>query len=580
MSHPRSLAITFCALGALSLMAACRPTPSDVASQAEQPIDEAAQAPNPEAETPITGRIATGQPPGSLDPARVSLSDTTARDLVENLYVGLTHLDPEANSVAPALASEWSVSSDGTRWTFELRNDIMWVAFDPDLNAVTALRPVTADDVVYGIWRACDPATNAPHVATLLVIRGCREIADTDPALVTEKMLSDTISAVATSPTRVSIALEHRAAHFLSLTATPIMRPVAREAFADDAAEWRDAGLTASSGPWVVTANTPESMTLVANPEWPIAREGNLEAVELRFTGDEAAALAAWQAGEADLAPVSGQQAPDGAVLRVEPRVAMLVFAMDQFPTNDERVRRALASSIDRQRIVDEVLGGQGLALAGLTPPGSVAAPPGAGSPATSFDPEFARRQMEVAGYPNCQLFPRLTLMTDRSAQSLALAQAYVRMWRENLHCNDTRFDIEQGDMRLVLENINTPLAAEWQTRPQITMLTWQADYPDADNWLSDLLHCEHGYLQVGRPCDTVDDLIDRASREPNPDARAALHAEIEALFLGQDGIQPIAPIYTDAQPLAVQPRLVLPTASAYVSGPARYDRWMVNETP
>jgi hypothetical protein len=76
-----------------------------------------------------------------------------------------------------------------------------------------------------------------------------------------------------------------------------------------------------------------------------------------------------------------------------------------------------------------------------------------------------------------------------------------------------------------------------------------------------------------------VDDLIDRASREQTPDARAALYAEIEALFLGEDSLQPVAPVYTDAHPLAVHPWLVLPTTASPTSGPARFDRWRIDDT-
>lgn len=568
MPHFRAHAILW--LSTLGLLVACQASDSALPGEG-QPDSGANSEPAVQPAPPsVTLRVATGQPPGSLDPARVSFSDTIGYDLAENLYIGLTELDPATNSVQPSLATTWTVSTDGLRWNFTLRDDLTWVAFDPAANAVTTLRPVTADDVVYGIWRACHPSTDAPQAATLFVIRGCREINNTDPALITEQTLADTIRARVASPTSVTIELERKAAHFLSLTALPILRPVAPEAFADEGAEWRDDGLTASSGPWVIAAENPgQSLTLVANPEWPFEREGNAGTVEVQFTPD--AALVAFQSGAVEVAYLPDEEAGNASLLRAEPRITFLAFATDQFPMDEVRVRRALAAAIDRERIVNRVLGGDGLPTAGFVPPGMVAAPPTAGQPAATFNVDFARQQMSGAGYPRCQLFPRVTLAIDESAQSKALADALVRMWQDNLGCNDTRFDIQPTDMRLLLESVNTPLAADWQTHPHITLLTWQADYPDAHNWLADVLHCEQGYLQLGRPCDVVDDLIERAARESNPEARAALYAETEALFFDEDGLQPIAPIYTHVQPVAVAPGIELPAQA-----PARFDRWQV----
>ena len=574
MSSFRSQALVWpVVLGLLVACQAASPTPD--ASQPtpfSPPVTASAEPPS------VAARVAAARPPASLDPALVSLPDATGRDLVENLYVGLTQLDPATNSVTPALATTWAVSSDGLRWTFMLRDDVMWAAFDPATDAVTTLRPVTAADAVYAIWRACHPATNAPHAADLFVIHGCREINNTDPALITEQMLAQTIHAVAVNPTSLSIELEEEAAHFLTLTAQPILRPVAREAFAPEEAEWREGGLEASSGPFVIEAHTPgEGMTLVANPGWPLPREGNVTTVEVRFAGDEARAYAAFQASEADIAPLPGAQAQaaaPGSLTVPQPRVSFLAFATDQFPMDDVRVRRALAAAIDRERIVEEVLGGDGLVTAGFAPPGSVGAPTDAEP--SAYDPDYAQQQIAAAGYPNCQIFPRVTLLTDESALSRALAQTYIQMWQDTLGCNDTRFDLQQDDLNVVLGFASTPLLEDWQTRPHLYALTWQADYPDANNWWGDVLHCERGYLQLGRACEAVDDLIERAAREQDAAARAVLYAEIEALFFGEDGLQPIAPIYTETQTLAVQPWLTVPVTG----GPARYDRWLVGDAP
>ena len=64
-----------CTLGTFSLLIACQPTPSDAVPEAAQPPVENPPESNSDAEAPITARIASAHPPGSLDPARVSLTD-------------------------------------------------------------------------------------------------------------------------------------------------------------------------------------------------------------------------------------------------------------------------------------------------------------------------------------------------------------------------------------------------------------------------------------------------------------------------------------------------------------------------
>src|SRR5210317_1212872 len=75
------------------------------------------------AETPpgvlVVGQIAE---PKSLDPAAV----TAVNDfrILVNLYEGLLQYKPGTLEVAPALATEWSVSDDGTEYTFTLREGV------------------------------------------------------------------------------------------------------------------------------------------------------------------------------------------------------------------------------------------------------------------------------------------------------------------------------------------------------------------------------------------------------------------------------------------------------------------------
>ena len=132
---------------------------------------------------------------------RVSRFDYAARDLVENLYVGLTRFDPVTQTVEPAAAESWTVSDDGMTWTFTLRDDLQWVRYDSETDEVVAVRPVVAGDFVYSVQRACDPLRPSPITANLMVIRGCQTVAQAFPEVVNDLFIAREIAIRATSPT-------------------------------------------------------------------------------------------------------------------------------------------------------------------------------------------------------------------------------------------------------------------------------------------------------------------------------------------------------------------------------------------
>ena len=86
-------------------------------------------------------------------------------NIVQDLFQGLTDLDPNIN-VVPGIAESWTVSADGLRYEFTLRENAAWS------DGV----PITAADVVYSFRRIMDPATASPMAALLFLIDSAREV--------------------------------------------------------------------------------------------------------------------------------------------------------------------------------------------------------------------------------------------------------------------------------------------------------------------------------------------------------------------------------------------------------------------
>src|ERR1700730_9385751 len=97
-----------------------------------------------------------GAEPDSLDPqkARSVESQGILRDLCE----GLTTLDRSAG-VAPGVATGWTVSEDGRKYTFSLRPDARWSNGER----------VVAADFVAALRRLADPATASAYAPVIRV---------------------------------------------------------------------------------------------------------------------------------------------------------------------------------------------------------------------------------------------------------------------------------------------------------------------------------------------------------------------------------------------------------------------------
>ena len=99
----------------------------------------------------VVFKVSNSAEPESLDPAKIQ--GNVEHRLFEGLFEGLIAFDPETAEGIPGVAESWTVSDDGTVYTFKLRQDAKW----------SDGTPVTANDVVYSWLRELNPETASPY---------------------------------------------------------------------------------------------------------------------------------------------------------------------------------------------------------------------------------------------------------------------------------------------------------------------------------------------------------------------------------------------------------------------------------
>jgi oligopeptide transport system substrate-binding protein len=502
----------------------------------------------------------TAEPP-SLDP---SLStDNVSINAVGNIFMGLTRTDPDSGEVVPYLATDWELSEDGLVYTFNMREDIPWVSYDPatgewaqEVDEEGNPRFVNANDVVYGVKRTIDPATASDYSYVLYNILNAQAVNSGD-----EGVTLDDVGVEALDDSTVQFTLEAPAGYFPSIAGMWIANPQPQWAIEEWDNKWTEAGLIVTNGPYGVEEWIHGgSLNLVKNPLWPEADTVQIERVEGVMITEDSTAFAMYENNELDTQgvpqteidrvkadPVLGAEfvnAPDAATYYYG-------FTNNKPPFDDVRVRAAFTQAIDRQSLIDNVTKGGQLPATSFAPPGIFGAPePGtiglqsdAAAAQASLQEYLDENGMTIEDFNAMGI----TLMHNTSEGHANIAAAIQQMWRDTLGVD---VKVENQEWKVYLETIQntTPLAE----MPHIWRLGWGADYADENNWVHEVFNADAGANRLRRGCvdDTCtqvelsefDETTVMAAQEQDPAKRAELYAKAEELLSAEEVA--FAPIY------------------------------------
>lgn len=500
--------------------------------------------------------LAIGSEPPSLDPA--TATDSTSIFFIRQMFVGLTAFDQNAN-VVPSLATDWEVSDDGLQWTFHMRDDIQWVHRDPNSGEFEALRPVTAQDVVYGVTRTLNPETASSYSYVLYPISGAEELNTADPSSQDFEEVLTGLGVSAPDDQTVVFTLKEPAAYFPSIAGMWVTFPQPQEIIEQWGENWTEAGLIVTNGPYTLREWTHGAeIWIEKNPLWINADEVQIELVGGPIINEVSTHMALYENNEIDamIAPPGwGPPLPDMDRIKADSQLSQELLIAPQLctyyygflntrpPFDDPLVRKAFATAIDRQSLIDNVLKGEQRPAHSFAPPGifgNVADDMSVGDflIEENYADQVAQAQewLAEAGYPEGEGL-EVTLGHNTSESHAQIAQAIQAMWQEAFP--EATINIENQEWAVYLDTLKPDSPDE--EKPDIYRMGWCADYPDANNWLNDVFNSKSGsnYAKYNNP--EYDALVQQAAFEPDPNKRAELYKQAEDIFISQDtGIIPL----------------------------------------
>lgn len=525
----------------------------------------------------VTGlNMVAGDPDNSLDP---SLSSTVQSiQILDELYIGLTHLDEITSEVVPGMATDWTISEDGLTYTFNLMQNVPWVRYNAEAGAVEEVkdesgntRYVTANDFIFGITRTLDPNTGGDYAYVLApyIVNGVEFNAGEAAAEDLGIRAIDDYTLEITAPEAVGFAINIYGLWMARAQASWMI-----DEFGDT---WVEAENRQTYGPFAMKSwNHDQDITLIKNPFWPgteAVPQPKLDEVVFKLI-DDTAQFAEYQAGTMHAATP-----PSAEIDRIKADPVMSEeyyagfdscslyygFNHEKAPFDNLNMRKAFSLAIDRESIVNDVTKDGRIPARWYSRPGLSGAPTLETHPdlGVTFDPEGAKAALDAAlaelGLASVADLPPITLGFGDTEYNNLVAQAVQQMWAETLGVEvqlsametTTYFDVIEVDA------------------PQIFRAAWCMDYPDANNFLYDTARSDSPNNYSNWMNEEFDQLVTEARVSTDPAERAEKYARAEQIYVAEQ--YAIAPIFWYVTRQVVKSDVVR-TYSAI--GLERYEKW------
>lgn len=478
-----------------------------------------------------TLRIGLASEPTSMDPQFHNLATNT--QVRQNVFESLIQQDP-TQALEPQLATEWEAVND-TTWRYRLREGVTFHDGSP----------FTARDVIYSVCRI-PLVENSPSSFSLYTSSVTSMTAEDDHTLIIETDGPNPLLPVESSTWAILSATAAGAEDTVTFGPNNTCEGLGE---VPQQAAFNDPSVASGTGPYTLGEYTRGAQIVLNRNDGYWGEAPDWEQVILRPISSAGPRVAALLSGDVDLIespPIQDlprlEQSGFSVVDSLSNRVIYLALFQQENPPSitgtdgqnplmDQRVREAISLAVNREAIVERIMGGYAEAAGELLPPPMFGT---SGRAADSYDPARAQELLAEAGYPDGF---GITLGTpnDRYINDEQVAQAVAQML--------ARVGIEV--------NVDASTASQFFSRRNalefpMFLAGWGAASGEMSSPLRSLVatydpEAGMGVTNAGRYSNPeMDEILARAMVTIDDDERSQLLQDAETLALDDHGIIPL----------------------------------------
>lgn len=465
-------------------------------------------------------------------------TNTISFSALNNVYEGLYRLDDKSKPQPAGAVELAKKSDDGLTYTFKLREDAKWSNGDP----------VVAADYVYGWQRTADPKTAAEYAYMFELVKNGTDVSAGKKSL-------DELGIKAIGDHELEVTLEQETPYFDYLLAFPSFFPQNKKIVEEkgkDYATTSDASVY--NGPFTLTdfdgPGTDTEWSYTKNDQYWDKDAVKLDKIEVTVVKEAPTSLNLFQDGQADDVILSGELAKQMAddpelVIEKDARTSYLEFNQRDAnsPYHNENLRKAISYSIDRDALVDRILGDGSIASTGLVPAGMSFSPTG--------NKDFADENKNVLTHDT----KKAKEYWEKAKQELGIDSFKFDIVGDDTDSTKKVLEYIQGAVKETLDGVdvtvtNVPFTVRLDRGKngdfEVIMGGWGADYADPSSF-TDLFVTGGSYNRGRYSNETYDELVKASGSKDasDPEKRWTDMVEAEKLLMNEMGV---APVYQKAE--------------------------------
>ena len=426
-----------------------------------------------------------------------SITDNFSYRVASQIYEGLFKFDPRNLKVINSLAASYTLDSSATVYTVKLKENVFFHN-DECFGNGSAGREMTAEDVKYCFTQLCTQSGhNLNFVLFKDILKGATEYFNASQG--GKKPSFDVSGIKVIDKHTIQLTLEKPNSIFIYNLARPGTMIYPKEAFEKYGKEMRIK--TVGTGAfYLAQVDEGISMILKRNERYyGIDSIGNklpfLEAIDIKFIKEKKNELFEFQKGNLDMLyriptefiidvvsemgkqPLQGEYQKYELQRSPEMLTQFLVFQTERGVFKDKNVRKALSYAIDREKILNFVLNGEGDApgLHGVTPNVYVDYKIN-NIKGFNLNKDSAQFYLKKAGFPGGKGFPKIVLKLNSEGNRNNYVAVEIQKQLKDLLNIDIELEIVP-----FAESIEDALNGDYE----LLRLGWVADYPNPENFLS-----------------------------------------------------------------------------------------------